>query len=161
MHVQLAHPFPKFSNVHFVCPQHARKELMRALSMRVRNWCAVPWAYTSGTDECMEHSSPKLVCALSAVPSKHSEHTRQKLMCALSVRIRNWCVTCTYTSVSNSYSLHKSKTPNLERSLQNMLSLLLRNWYVHKCARQEMMHALSEHPGAHAHAHAHQKLYDA
>ncbi len=37
-------------------PQHVRKELMRALIMRVRNLC-VQWAYTSGTDACTEHIS--------------------------------------------------------------------------------------------------------
>ncbi len=36
-HAQHAHQFSYFSNVHFVYPQHARKKLMRALSMHFRN----------------------------------------------------------------------------------------------------------------------------
>jgi hypothetical protein len=36
-HAQHAHQFFYFSNVHLVYPQHERKELMCALSMRVRN----------------------------------------------------------------------------------------------------------------------------
>ncbi len=100
MHVQHADQFSKFSNVHFVYPQHSREELMHALSLRLRNWC-VRWAYASGADECMEHRSPKLVRALSAVPSKHADHTRQKPMCALSMHIRNWCPVHTHQFLTN------------------------------------------------------------
>ncbi len=52
VHAQHAHQFSYFSNVHFVYPQHARKELMCALSMRIRNWAC--WAWASGTDAYAE-----------------------------------------------------------------------------------------------------------
>ncbi len=37
------HQFSHFSNAYFVYPQHARKELMGAQSIPIRNWC-VHWA---------------------------------------------------------------------------------------------------------------------
>ncbi len=63
-HAQLAHQFFQFSNVHFIYAQHARKELMHALSMCVKNWCVL-WACTVGTDAYTEHTSQELVRALS------------------------------------------------------------------------------------------------
>jgi len=120
-HAQHAHQFSHFSNIHFVYPQHACKELMRALlSLWVSNWwvywafaswtilcterspfktcwayvsgaLCVPWAHGSGTDAHTEHPRQKLICALSVVTSKHAEHTCQELMRTLSIRVRNWC----------------------------------------------------------------------
>ncbi len=63
-------------------PQHARKELMRAMSnmsMHIRN-CWVGWAYASGTDACAELMSQELVRAQIAVPLKHAEHTHKELV---------------------------------------------------------------------------------
>ncbi len=97
--------------------EHTGQELMRALSIRVRNWC-VRWAYGSGTDAC-------------------AEHTGQELMCALSIRVRNWCVhwvyeTGTDSCIERTYEICKGpfKTCWAYASLKNMLSIRVRNWCV-------------------------------
>ncbi len=72
-----------------VPPKHAERtlqELMRTLSVLVRNWC-VPWAYSSGTDA-------------------YPERTRQELMRTLSVLVRNWCVPWAYSSGTDGYPEH-------------------------------------------------------
>ncbi len=67
--------------------EHTRQELLRAMSIRIKNWC-VRWAYASGTDAS-------------------TEHTRQKLMRALSIRIKNWCVHWAYASGTASILLYQ------------------------------------------------------
>ncbi len=57
--------------------ERARQELMRALSIRVRNWC-VHWAYASGTNACTERSPFKTCWA----------YTHKELMRTLSIRVR-------------------------------------------------------------------------
>ncbi len=132
-----------FSNVHFVYPQHALKELMRALSMRGRNW-SVCWAYMSVTDVCAEHMSHELVHTLSirvhraqtcwAYASGTDAYPKQW--------VRNWCVCLAYASGTDAYHEHTHqfltrvlsisvKIPILKRSLQIMLFMLVRNWCVH------------------------------
>jgi hypothetical protein len=70
--------------------ERARQELMRALSLRVRNWC-VHWAYASCTNVCTEGS-----------PFKHAEqHTHQfrmRTLSKVSIRVRNWCVHWAFVS---------------------------------------------------------------
>ena len=117
--------------------EHARQELMRMLSMLVRNWC-VCWAYESGTGACTEHTHQVLMRAQGAFLSENAEHTHQELMRTLSIRVRNWCVCWAYASVPDAYAQHAHqfltrmlsisiKIPNLKRSLQSMLSMRVRN----------------------------------
>ncbi len=108
---------------------------MRALSMRVRNWC-VHCACTSGTDVYAEHTSQELVRALSicvranacteGIPFKkcwayasgtdaYPDHTGQELMHLLSIRVRNWCIPWAYASVFYVYALHKHKNSKFEK----------------------------------------------
>ncbi len=130
VHPEHAHHFPYFSNVHFLYPQHARKELMRALSMRVRNWC-VHWAGASGTDAYAEHTSQELVRALSIrirylfvhrahSLQKNAEHTHQELMHTLSIRVRNWCIRWAYESGTDLYPEHT------HQFLMRMLSISIK-----------------------------------
>ena len=71
--------------------QRARQELMRALSIRVRNWC-VHWAYASGTNTCTERSPFKTCWAYASGTDAYPEHTHQELMHMLSIRISSLCV---------------------------------------------------------------------
>ncbi len=74
----------------YVHAERAHQELMRALSIRVRNWC-VHWAYASGTNTCTERSPLKTWWAYASGTDAYPEHTGQELMRALSIRVRNWC----------------------------------------------------------------------
>ncbi len=136
------------------------RKLMRALSMRVRNWY-VRWACESGTGACTEHTQQ--VCL----------HRAQSLQNMLSILIRNWCAPWAYGSGTDVHPDHTGqemmhpehlkqflmrmlsisiKIPNLERSLQHKLSMRVRNWCVHWAYES----------GTDAHAQpAHQKLNDA
>ncbi len=164
-HVQHAHQFSHFSNVHLT---H---------SMLVRNWCVQwaiwactsgtaekveQWAYASGTDASAELMSQELVRALSIRVSYLCLHRSQSFKacwfllsirirnwCTLSIRVRNWCVCWAYKAGTDVYPKHKhkclthmliisAKIPNLKRSLQNMLIMLMlklsiriRNWCAH------------------------------
>ncbi len=89
------HPIPsefpyiwgKFCILFYQC---TGQELMRALSIRVRNRC-VHWAYASGTNACTGRS-PFIICwAYASGAGAYAEHTGRELMRALSVRVRNWC----------------------------------------------------------------------
>ncbi len=75
--------------------ERARQELMRALSIRVRNWC-VHWAYASGTNTWTERSPFKTCWAYASGTHAYPEHTGQELIRALSIRVRNWraCSAC-------------------------------------------------------------------
>jgi hypothetical protein len=81
--------------------EHTQQELMRTLSIQVRNWC-VHWAYASGTNACTLHRVQSLQNMLSirirngCVPWAYrsgtdacTEPTSQELMPTLSMRIRN------------------------------------------------------------------------
>jgi hypothetical protein len=149
-HAQHAHQFSHFSNIHFVYPQHACKELMRALSMCVRNWCVRCWAYESGTEHTSQElsirvrnwafaSGTNLCTELQSLQNMLSINVRK--LCvpwayesgtnAFAQRVRNWCVPWAYASVSYAYAQHKSKKfPNLNGSLQTMLSICIRNWWM-------------------------------
>ncbi len=87
--------------------EHTHQELMRTLSIRVRNWC-VRWAYKSGTDAYPEHTHQFLTRMLSIsikipnlkeVPPNHAEHTRKELVRMLSIRDRNWCTCWAFASI--------------------------------------------------------------
>jgi hypothetical protein len=101
-----------------------RQELMWALSICIRNWC-VRWVYGSGAGACTENKCQELMSKVNAhmkfekVPSKHAEHIRHEL-------IRLWA----YASVPYVYAQHKCKNSKFKKSLQNMLSLRIRNWYM-------------------------------
>ncbi len=109
--------------------EHAHKELMCALSIRIRNMCALS-TYALGTYAiCMHwaHTSRTYVCI---------EHTHQVLMHVLSICVRNLCVCWENSSVSYAHvqcSLFSMsvKIPNLKRALENILSIHVRNSYVH------------------------------
>ena len=75
--------------------ERARQELMRALSIRVRNWC-VHWAYASGTNTCTERSPFKTCWAYASGTDAYPEHTHQELMRMLSIRISSLrvCLVC-------------------------------------------------------------------
>ncbi len=76
-------------------PEHMGQELMRLLSIRIRNWC-VPWVYESVSytyDQHMRKNSK-----FEKVPSKHADHMLRELMRALRVCVRNWCVHWACTS---------------------------------------------------------------
>jgi hypothetical protein len=118
---------------------------MRAQCMCVKNWCVHCWAYESGTNAYTEHSRQELICALSAVLSKHAEHTcqehyaypehtGQELMHILSIRVRNYSVHWAQ-SFQNMLSIRV-------RNIMRTLSIRVRNWCV--CSvRQELMGILS------------------
>jgi hypothetical protein len=101
-----------------------RQELMWALIICIRNWC-VRWVYGSGASACTENKRQELMSKVNArmkfekVPSKHAEHIRQEL-------IWLWA----YASVSYVYAQHKRKNSKFKKSLQNMLSLHIRKWYM-------------------------------
>ncbi len=83
--------------------ESARKELMHALSIRVRNWC-VHWAYASGTKTCTERSPFKTCWTYASETDAYFEHTGQELMRALSIRVRNWCVHWAYASGTDAHA---------------------------------------------------------
>ncbi len=143
-------------DVHFVYPQNARKELMHALSIHVRNWfvhwamwactsgtyvCVsiwirnwcVHWAYASGTNACTEHSPFKICRAYASGTDTYPVHTGQELMRTLSTRVKNWCVPWAYASVSFAYAQHKRKNSKFEKvpSKHAEHACNVRNW----CAR--------------------------
>ncbi len=90
-------------------PEHTGQELMRSLSIRVRNWC-VPWAYTSVScaDAQHKHKNSKF----EKVPSKYAEYVRKELMRALSVHVRNWCMHWAYTSGTDAQAQHAHQNLN-------------------------------------------------
>ncbi len=119
-----------------VCTENARQEIMRTLSIHVRNWCECS-SYASGTGEGTEHMRR------SAVPSKLPEHMHQDLLHSAHPEHMHQFLKRLF-SVS-------IKIQNLKRSLQNMLSIRVRNWCVHW--------ASASGTAVHAH-HAHQKSND-
>jgi hypothetical protein len=70
-------------------PEPARQELIRTLSLRVRNWFA-PWAYASVPDAHAQHAHQ--FSYFLNVHFVYPQHARKELMRALSMRVRNWCV---------------------------------------------------------------------
>ncbi len=144
-------------------PQHARKELMRAISnmsMHIRN-CWVGWAYASGTDTCAELVSQELVRALSIRVSYICVHRSQSLQsmlsirisnwCTLSIRVRNWCVCWAYKAGTDVYPKHKhkflthmlirsAKIPNFKRKISSKHADHADAWAEH--TNQELMRAL-------------------
>ncbi len=71
--------------------KNAHQELVRTLSIRVRNW-REHWAYASVSYAYAQHKRKNF--KFKKVPSKHAEHARKELMRAVSVGVRNWCVLC-------------------------------------------------------------------
>ncbi len=130
-------------SVHFVYLQHVGKELMRTLSIRVRNWC-VRWAYASGIMRAGKsrqnmlniytHQELMHTLSIRVRTDAFSEYTRQGLMCTLSICI-SFLLVC-FLSIS-------IKAPNLKRSLQNMPGMGIRNWNVHWACASGTMSALS------------------
>ncbi len=100
--------------------EHTGQFLTRILSVRVRNWC-VRWAYDLGIGVCTEHMPQVLMCAHSAVPSKHAEHTHQELMRTLSIRVRNWCVQWAYASGTGAHAQRAHQKLN-DAKKKNQLS---------------------------------------
>ncbi len=135
-------------------PQHVSQELMRALRMRVRNWC-VHWAYTSGTDGCTEHTRQV---------SAQSQCLRPQCW-ALSILVRNWCICWAYASVpvaypwayasvSYAYDQHKRKnskfekvplknTDHVRKELMGALSMRVRNWCMNWAYTSEIIWCLA------------------
>ena len=111
---------------------------MRALSMRVRNWC-VHWAYVLATNVCTERIPLKQCWAYASGNDAYPEYTGQELMHSLNIRVRNWCIPWAYASVSYAYAQHKHKNSIFEKvpskhaehahkELMRALSLGVRNW---------------------------------
>jgi hypothetical protein len=81
--------------------EHTRKELMRMLSIRVRNWCVcsacalVPYAYAQ-----YGLKVPFQIWNSYA----YAEHTRKNLMRMLRVRISSWLVCSANASVPDPYA---------------------------------------------------------
>ncbi len=76
----------KFEKVPSKYAEHT--ELMRALRMRVRNWC-VPWADASGTDayaEIADHPRKEMMCTLSILIISLCE-------CSACAQEMKWCLT--------------------------------------------------------------------
>ncbi len=76
---------------------------MRALSIRVRNWC-VPWAYASVSDAHAQHAHQ--FSYFLNVHFVYPQHARKELMRALSMRVRNWCVRWAYESGTGACTEH-------------------------------------------------------
>ncbi len=76
----------KFEKVPSNHAEHGCKELMLALSVRVRNWCVLQ-VYASGTDTYPDHQF--LTCMLSI--SIKIPILKRSLHNVLSMRVRNWC----------------------------------------------------------------------
>ncbi len=129
--------------------EHTDQELMRALSVRIRNWCA-PWPYAS-------------------VPYAHSQHVHQFSRFSNvdfvypQQRVRNWCVHWACASETDAYTEQTCQEPiralsiyasgtgtctehmrqelmralngvnavwNLKRSLPNVLRIRVKSWCV-------------------------------
>jgi hypothetical protein len=130
----------------YVCAEHMHQELMRALSICIRNKY-VRWAYESGTRACAEHMIQELMHALSTLRIKNlcvdlayasrtyacSEHThRVVLVHVLSICAKNLYTVAEHTHQFLTRMLSISVTiPNLKRSLLDMLSIHVRNSCVH------------------------------
>ncbi len=70
------------------------QELIRMLSIQVRNWYVPSWAYESGTDACTERNVLNFKRPL------------QNMLC---IPVRNWggCVHWAYESETDAYAEHK------------------------------------------------------
>ena len=104
--------------------ERARQELMRALSIRVRNWC-VHWAYASVTNTCTECSPFKTCWAYASGTDAYPEHTHEELMRMLSIRISSLRV-CSAWFVGTSITYGRYKNGKLMR----MLSIRISSWRV-------------------------------
>jgi hypothetical protein len=141
--LSMRNSFPIFQMLHSacalgtdVCTENARQEMMRTLSIHVRNWCECS-AYASGTGEGTEHTYvPGTNACTERSPSwayasgtdAQPEHMHQFLTHMLSISLKN---------------------QNFKRFLQNMLRIRVRNWCVHWASAS----------GTAVHSqHAHQKL---
>jgi hypothetical protein len=71
------------------------QDLMRALSMRIRDWCP-PWPYASVSYAHTQHVHQ--FSNFSDVYFVYPKHARKELMRALSMRLRNWCIRWSYAS---------------------------------------------------------------
>ncbi len=91
--------------------EHTGQELMRTLSMRVRNWCT-PWAKASVPYVHAQHAHQ--FSYFSNVHLVYPQHASKELMRALSMSVRNWCV---YWACA-SEPMHT-------------LSIRVRNWCMH------------------------------
>ncbi len=87
----------------YVHTEHTDQELMRTLSVCVRNWCA-PLPYAS-----VPYAHAQYVHQFST-DFKYSfcvhQHAHQKLMRALCKCVRKWCVRWAYESGTGAYTEH-------------------------------------------------------
>jgi hypothetical protein len=127
---------------------HTSQELVRRLSMGVRNWCA-PWAYASVPYAHAQH-------AHQFSHFSNIQHAYKELMRALSMCVRNWCVRCwAYESGTDAYTEHSRQelicalsaapSKHAEHTCQDLmctLSIWIRNWCICS-AHQELMRTLS------------------
>jgi hypothetical protein len=142
--------------------EHTGQELMRTLSVRVRNWCA-PWAYASVPDAHAQHAHQ--FSYFSNVHYVYPQHARKELMRALSMHIRNWCACWACASGTDAHPGHMQQFLTRMLSMRfsfrifqmfilYTLSMRVRNWCVHwACASgtdayaehtsQELVRALS------------------
>jgi hypothetical protein len=87
----------------YVHAEHKGQELMRSLSVRVRNWRA-PWAYASVPDAHAQHAHE--FSYFSNVHFVYPQHARKELMRALSMPVRNWCIHWAYESGTGACTEH-------------------------------------------------------
>ncbi len=122
--------------------EHTSQELMRALSIWVRNWCLL-WAYGSGTDAYAEHTGQELMRALIIrvrnwfVHWAHIWNLKRSLQNMLSIPIRNWCVPWAYAPGTDAYA---EQTP---KELMRALSVRVRNWCVSSACASEVKWCLA------------------
>ncbi len=127
------------------CTERACQELMRALSVRVKKWCA-PWPYASVPYAHSQHVDQFF--HFSNVPFVYSQHAGKELMCALSMRVRNWCIHWAFASGTDACVEHTSQ------ELVWAVSIRIRNWCmkwacasgIDECTvltRQELIRTLS------------------
>ena len=113
---------------------HTSQELVRTLSMRVRNWCA-PWAYASVPYAHAQHAHQ--FSHFSNIHFVYPQHACNELKHALSMCIRNWCVRCwAYESGTDAHTKHS------HQELIRALSAVPSKHAEHTCQEH---HAYPEH----------------
>ena len=100
--------------------EYTHQELMRTLSIRVRNWCicsactSVPDTYAQHAHQFLTHmlSIGIKISNLKEVPTNHTEHTRKELVRMLSICVRFSCACWAYASVPYAYAQHAHQKLN-------------------------------------------------
>ncbi len=123
--------------------EHTGQDLLRALSMRIRNWCP-PWPYASVSYAHAQHVHQ--FSNFSDVHFVYPQHARKELMCALNMRLRNWCIRlrnwCVHWAYMSGTNLCFERCIKFEKvplkhaehkrkELMRSLSVRFRNWCVH------------------------------